>query len=620
MCEALQREMYGLLDERQRLLDEALALEPDHAMARWQAGQIGRPGQWISAEQVQETPRLRKKREVYEQVRSKTPVTAEGQLALANWCAERDLHLQEQAHLNRVIQLAPDHFEARFRLGYVRAPNGWVQREAVWGEARDRQEVAESLKQWSSPLQDIRQGLLQRSQQKRETARERMFAIQDPAAIPAIESFLASDNGPAASLAVEALDNMTQHEASLALARIAMLHPVPAISEEALRRLQKRPFEGFVPALLAELTSPIESQYMATAVNGRFVYRHAFYQEGQSEGALSVNDAVYTRYGGHQIKTVQLDDPIGKEVARKYNLRQITGEEANRLQRENPVLQEVTQKEAAQRAAAADMAQLGTDRRIAQWHIAGTIRSRELQREMHNAAIQPRNDRITRLLRAVSGRQDLDAPRDWWNWWNEQNERQGETPKSLRTNYSLEGHQVGVGPQLAVAEVAPRQQYGSGYRPRVRWHNCFVAGTPVLTVAGPKRVEEMNVGDIVIAQDVDTGQLDYRPVVTTTRREAAEIVRITLADGEVLETTGGHAFWISGEGWALARELQSGMLLHTLRGATPISQIEKAGTQPTYNLVVDGFHTYFVGSTHILCHDVEFFEATNATLPGFYDE
>ena len=150
--------------------------------------------------------------------------------------------------------------------------------------------------------------------------------------------------------------------------------------------------------------------------------------------------------------------------------------------------------------------------------------------------------------------------------------------------------------------------------------SCFAAGTPVLTMfgtQGDRRDEHRR--HRRSRRDVDTGQLDYRPVVMPTRRPAAEIVRITLADGEVLETTGGHAFWISGEGWALAKELQSGMLLHTLRGATPISQIEKADIQPTYNLVVDEFHTYFVGSDHILCHDMEFFEATNATLPGFYD-
>ena len=60
VCEALQREMYGLLEERQRLLDEALALEPDHAMARWHLGQLGQPGQWRPADETQELPRLRR--------------------------------------------------------------------------------------------------------------------------------------------------------------------------------------------------------------------------------------------------------------------------------------------------------------------------------------------------------------------------------------------------------------------------------------------------------------------------------------------------------------------------------------------------------------------------------
>ena len=52
--------------------------------------------------------------------------TADGQLALADWCAERGLTAQEAAHWNRILQLAPDHAAARQRLHFQRVNGAWV--------------------------------------------------------------------------------------------------------------------------------------------------------------------------------------------------------------------------------------------------------------------------------------------------------------------------------------------------------------------------------------------------------------------------------------------------------------------------------------------------------------
>jgi hypothetical protein len=62
------------------------------------------------------------------------------------------------------------------------------------------------------------------------------------------------------------------------------------------------------------------------------------------------------------------------------------------------------------------------------------------------------------------------------------------------------------------------------------------------------------------------------------------------------------------------------MMLHTLHGGIPVSCIEKAPPETTYNLVVDEFHTYFVGDGQLLCHDNELFAPTNAIVPGLLTE
>lgn len=47
-------------------------------------------------------------------------------IALANFCRDRGLPAREREVLRKVLESAPDHPEARARLGYVRTETGWV--------------------------------------------------------------------------------------------------------------------------------------------------------------------------------------------------------------------------------------------------------------------------------------------------------------------------------------------------------------------------------------------------------------------------------------------------------------------------------------------------------------
>lgn len=86
--------------------------------------------------------------------------------------------------------------------------------------------------------------------------------------------------------------------------------------------------------------------------------------------------------------------------------------------------------------------------------------------------------------------------------------------------------------------------------------------------------------------------------------------------GGTVRGTGGHTFWVVGEGWIKLRDVKPGQRFHTVTGAVKIERLEKTGKAKTYNLVVDASHTYFVGKDLLLSHDVTFAEPTDAVVPG----
>uniref|UniRef100_UPI0039C743A2 RHS repeat-associated core domain-containing protein n=1 Tax=Nodularia chucula TaxID=3093667 RepID=UPI0039C743A2 len=96
--------------------------------------------------------------------------------------------------------------------------------------------------------------------------------------------------------------------------------------------------------------------------------------------------------------------------------------------------------------------------------------------------------------------------------------------------------------------------------------NCFVAGTEILTTEGIKNIEDVQVGDWVIADDPTTpGEIEARQVLDTFGRETTALIDLYV-DGEVISTTGEHPFWTPDRGWVEAKDLQVGSLLQTEDG------------------------------------------------------
>ncbi|XKK63477.1 Hint domain-containing protein [Streptomyces sp. ARC32] len=142
---------------------------------------------------------------------------------------------------------------------------------------------------------------------------------------------------------------------------------------------------------------------------------------------------------------------------------------------------------------------------------------------------------------------------------------------------------------------------------------CFLAGTDVLMADGKtKDIEDVQLGDKVLATDPETGETTARQVtrlIVTDDDKHFNELSIATEDGvEELTATHEHPFWSPSErDWVPAGKLKPGMTLRTDDGDTVIVTGNRSFAMKarTYNLTVDGLHTYYVlaGQTPVLVHN-----------------
>jgi RHS repeat-associated protein len=133
---------------------------------------------------------------------------------------------------------------------------------------------------------------------------------------------------------------------------------------------------------------------------------------------------------------------------------------------------------------------------------------------------------------------------------------------------------------------------------------CFLAGTKVATPDGEKNIEEIKVGDYVLAVDGEGDKPQPQRVTEVFRRESKVLLDLKV-EGEVIKTTPEHRFWVEGQGWVVAGELTVGTKLLTKAGKIVYVQAIKRHTSKftVYNFEVEKAHTYFVGKLSVLVHN-----------------
>ncbi len=138
---------------------------------------------------------------------------------------------------------------------------------------------------------------------------------------------------------------------------------------------------------------------------------------------------------------------------------------------------------------------------------------------------------------------------------------------------------------------------------------CFVAGTLVHTASGLKPIEEIEIGERVLSQPEFGGAVGYRRVVDTFSLGEHPVVEVAFRDAAgalgTLRATGPHPFWVQGRGWTEAKDLVAGNRLQQGEGGeAEVVSVSDTGTrEAVFNFAVDGFHTYYVGTSGIWVHN-----------------
>ncbi|RBM04651.1 polymorphic toxin-type HINT domain-containing protein [Streptomyces sp. PT12] len=144
--------------------------------------------------------------------------------------------------------------------------------------------------------------------------------------------------------------------------------------------------------------------------------------------------------------------------------------------------------------------------------------------------------------------------------------------------------------------------------------NSFTYGTSVLLADGTALpIEDVEIGDVVMATDPETGETSPRTVTAEiTGTGIKNVVTLAVATTEGTSTTitatDGHPFWSpSQSAWLEAADLTPGTTLLTKDGTqTTVTATTHTTTATTvHNLTVEGIHTYYVlaGATPVLVHN-----------------
>ncbi len=608
---ALEAEASGDDQRRSELLRQALSVDPESAPARWRSGYLRVDDQWLPVEEAERRAAADDRLAEYRSLREKHAGTPMGELALARWCRDKELEDEARFHWRKVLQFAPQHKEALNALG-VRRHHGRLltrdqikeaeekradqqqrRRDAGWEEKRSEEHSPSLVSKWRRQIEQSDATFAQFMQEEVNADSSRLLdsLVLERSGARDLSKRQQEAYKTLSLKLVEIHKGSPQKGATSSLLRHALNHPVADVRTAAADALGERPMESYVPQLLGLLRSPIEADFaVVTHPYGGVSYQYSLYREGP--------DADYRETGGRSAYFRTEPDVV--------RLPPIS-------QRGGPNWEERFAA-ATLRARAATKAKLAQGSLRARATAAATAVQTQRRVEQSNAATIQRNRRIQYVLRRATGADPGTRPADWWEWWRDRSYDHYELEKPYgdyastkpvyenRSNYSRSSN-------VTVPVKVPPRRY-----------SCFARGTKVWTLTGPTPIEEMRAGDRVLSQNPRSGELAYRRVLQTTARNPSPMVKINLGS-ETITATRGHMFWVSGKGWQMAKELSVGSPLRGVHGAVAIDRLEdapaagpwyeqleerpdaKPGDELSYNLIVEGFHTYFVGEERLLVRD-----------------
>ncbi|MDY2889244.1 MAG: RHS repeat-associated core domain-containing protein [Candidatus Caccosoma sp.] len=133
---------------------------------------------------------------------------------------------------------------------------------------------------------------------------------------------------------------------------------------------------------------------------------------------------------------------------------------------------------------------------------------------------------------------------------------------------------------------------------------CFIGGTLVMTNLGLKAIEEIKIGDKVLAYNDNLEIFEYKEVVEVYENKATKLCHIHTENEEIICTPNHNIF--TKDGWKDACELIKNDLIKTANGFAKVLSVEIEELSEeinVYNLNVLCYHTYVVGNGLLVVHN-----------------
>lgn len=568
--------------------DRATILEPQRQSetideAWWHSGYMKVDGEWMRYEDAVKRVLDQKTLAEYRDRRDQAE-TARDLILLANWCRGKGLDHHFRVHKMQALRLDPKiaRVKKSSDLGLVDVSGYWLTPSVAARVQRDSEFQRQSHRRFRKVCQTISRKV-NGSAARVEEGQARLDEITKPEALPAIDTFIGQRTRKGAEHAVSAFGKVPTVRSSVLLTKYAVFANSPAARSAATRELSDRRLPDFVPLLLKLLSTEIEkvepqaeqfNPFVMFNSSGRF-NPLAMFSGGQRRQQQSYKfENQYRRETQDSIATLKSTVAVNPL---EFEVRVVEGESFE--SRFVPMSW----------SDARDAAERSTENAIAaKW-------GRSI--EQANKDIRELNERVIDVLSEVSDQSSRDDPKYWWSWWSN---RVGTEPR-----------------EKEIIEVEELEERTAVTRVEVRERSeCFAAGTTVLTARGPRPIETVLGGDRVLAQNIETGELEFKVVEQpTVRARRVPTVRLEIGD-ETIVCTPGHEVWQNGFGWVRAKELRRGDRVRTAKGSLPVHSVRGGRPQLTYNLVVEGHHNYFVTNSALLVHDVNTSTPTDNIAPG----
>lgn len=514
-------------------------------------------GKLVSLAEVLEQKAADPVQQTYRQMRVANGGTPEGQLELALWCRKQKLKEEEQLHWRNLLLMEPGNPQAIKALKLRKFMGQLATNEEIeqWREQQKEIEKAEKL--WVPKLKKIKQAIEHGELAERDAAIAELKAIRDPAALPFVEKVFGLEDAEIGRILVEMAADIPGDESSAFLANVAIDAKDMYARERAAAALQRRPYESYVPVLMARLAAPIELSFNVKLKPGWTKYEKVQWREytGRIGPGIPNKIRLHSEYKWPEDGFIW-----GLETKLNEGLL-ATERHPDRLQYDYVLSRDSPDPECPYELAGSFEVTGGPTKGKRKGESID-----ELQKKVDNtnAAQELLNQRIHEALVTSTGaevvspdQKEAPRPQVWWDWWKRQSHRDNYVP----------------------------------------------GGTEVWTQVGLMTVEEIVVGDRVVTRDPASQELRFQ-LVMAMDRQSSNGTRVIELDSRTIMATPDQQFTVSGKGWQKASELKADVKLETLAGPQAIEKTSTSeGTVVKYGLAIANVPMLFVDRMGVLVHD-----------------